>query len=88
MAPTSPSKNQIANAFKAANVLGIRTEDIKPVLKDLYNVFNKNWEYIEADNYRVLIDTYFESKENEVVPLDYFLLGLYVCIYVSVGNEL
>lgn len=66
MAPTSPSKNQIANAFKAANVLGIRTEDIKPVLKDLYNVFNKNWEYIEADNYRVLIDTYFESKENEV----------------------
>jgi hypothetical protein len=88
MAPTPPSKNQIANAYKAANVLGIRTEDIKPVLKDLYNVFNKNWEYIEADNYRVLIDTYFESKENEVVPLDYFLLGLYVCIYVSVGNEL
>lgn len=72
----APSKKQVANAYRAANALGIHKEDIKPVLQDLYKAFDKNWEHIEADNYRVLIDTYFDLKENKVVPLDYFLFFL------------
>ncbi|XP_062019052.1 histone-lysine N-methyltransferase SUVR4-like isoform X2 [Rosa rugosa] len=61
----APSKTQIANAFKASKALGISTEEIRPVLRDLYKSFHKNWEHIEADNYRVLFDRYFEMQENK-----------------------
>lgn len=74
----APSKKQVANAYRAANALGIHKEDIKPVLQDLYKAFDKNWEHIEADNYRVLIDSYFDLKENKAVPLYYFLFFLYI----------
>ncbi|KAL6219137.1 hypothetical protein ACLB2K_012343 [Fragaria x ananassa] len=61
----TPSKMQIANAFKAAKALRICTDEIRPVIRHLYKVFPKNWEHVEADNYRVLFDTYFEMKENK-----------------------
>ncbi|XP_050225811.1 histone-lysine N-methyltransferase SUVR4-like isoform X3 [Mercurialis annua] len=53
------------NAFKAAEALGIHREEVKPILKNLLSVFDRNWELIEADNYRALIDAYFDSKENK-----------------------
>ncbi|PRQ41680.1 putative histone-lysine N-methyltransferase chromatin remodeling SET family [Rosa chinensis] len=66
MAPTREQlREHLANAYKAANAVGISKEDIKPVLRRLYQAFDENWEPIEADNYRVLIDTYFELKEKE-----------------------
>lgn len=84
----TPSKMQIANAFKAAKALRICTDEIRPVIRHLYKVFPKNWEHVEADNYRVLFDTYFEMKENKVVSIDYFLFFIFAFVYVSFAKEL
>ncbi|KAI4350077.1 hypothetical protein L6164_010600 [Bauhinia variegata] len=56
---------RVVKAFKAMKALGISHEEVKPVLKELLRVYDKNWEPIEEDNYRTLIDAYFEFKEDE-----------------------
>lgn len=53
-------------AYDAMKDLGISKEEVKPVLRNLLKVYDKNWELIEDDNYRTLIDAYFESKEDKV----------------------
>ena len=53
-------------AFKATRALGIQDEEVKPVLLNLLKLFHMNWELIEAEDYRALIDAYFESKESKV----------------------
>ncbi|KAJ6434189.1 hypothetical protein OIU84_017824 [Salix udensis] len=52
-------------AFKATRALGIQDEEVKPVLLNLLKLFHMNWELIEAEDYRALIDAYFESKESK-----------------------
>uniref|UniRef100_A0A2C9VG59 SET domain-containing protein n=1 Tax=Manihot esculenta TaxID=3983 RepID=A0A2C9VG59_MANES len=56
---------RVYNAFKATRALGIPDEEVKPVLKKLLKVYDKNWELIEAEDYRALIDSYFELRETE-----------------------
>jgi len=51
-------------AFNATRALGIPDKEVKPVLKNLLKVFDNNWELIEEDNFRTLVDAYFELKEN------------------------
>ncbi|CAK7341179.1 unnamed protein product [Dovyalis caffra] len=53
------------NAFKATRALGIPDKEVKPVLLNLFQLFDGNWEPIEAEDYRALIDAYFESKESK-----------------------
>lgn len=60
------TRERASCAFKATRALGIRDEEVKPVLLNLLKLFDKNWELIEAEDYRALIDAYFESKESEV----------------------
>lgn len=62
MAPPNP---KALAAFKAMRALGIPAETIKPNLKKLYNLYDKNWSLIEEDNYRALADFIFESQEEE-----------------------
>lgn len=63
------TKERVYNAFKATRALGIPDEEVKPVLKKLLKVYDKNWELIEAEDYRALIDSYFELRETEVLLL-------------------
>lgn len=63
------TKVKIANAFHAMKNLGISEDKIKPVLKKLVKLYDKNWELIEAENYRALADAIFETEETEVRPL-------------------
>ncbi|KAM1692032.1 hypothetical protein FF1_033669 [Malus domestica] len=56
---------KVVNAFRVTRALGIPDAEIKPVLKGLLRMYDKKWELIEEDNYRTLIDAYFESKENK-----------------------
>lgn len=58
MAPSS----KIAKACKAMKVIGISEETVKPVLKNLLDLYNKNWKLIEDENYRVLIDAIFDHE--------------------------
>ncbi|GFZ13527.1 SET-domain containing protein lysine methyltransferase family protein [Actinidia rufa] len=59
MAPNA----RVVRAFRAMKVLGIPEEKVKPVLKDLVKLYDKNWELIEEENYRALADAIFEQEE-------------------------
>ncbi|XP_020210444.1 probable inactive histone-lysine N-methyltransferase SUVR1 [Cajanus cajan] len=56
---------RVINAYNAMSSLGISVEEVKPVLKRLLQLYQNNWELIEEDNYRTLIDAYFELKEED-----------------------
>lgn len=58
--PTNP---KVARAFRAMRDLGITEDKVKPVLKNLLKLYEKNWDYIEAENYRVLADAIFDNEE-------------------------
>ncbi|KAK9733792.1 hypothetical protein RND81_04G092800 [Saponaria officinalis] len=65
MAPVS--KDRVKAAFRAMKDIGITEDKTKPALKKLLKVFDKNWDAIEEENYRVLADAIFEYEENESV---------------------
>ncbi|GLT41305.1 hypothetical protein SLA2020_153800 [Shorea laevis] len=46
--------------------LGISEKTVKPVLKKLLKLYEKNWELIEAENYRALVDAIFEEEDAKV----------------------
>ncbi|KAL5996912.1 hypothetical protein ACLOJK_007836 [Asimina triloba] len=57
---------RVSKAVRAMNGLGISSEKVKPVLKNLLKVYDNNWELIEEENYRVLADSIFDYQEQEV----------------------
>ncbi|KAL6968934.1 hypothetical protein U1Q18_020398 [Sarracenia purpurea var. burkii] len=57
---------RVAKAFRAMRVLGITEEKVKPVLKNLLKLYDKNWELIEEENYRALADAIFDQEEAQV----------------------
>lgn len=63
---TMAPNTHVKRAFKAMNDLGITDAQVKPVLKNLLTLYDKNWELIAEDNYRVLADAIFDSQESQV----------------------
>ncbi|XP_042048473.1 probable inactive histone-lysine N-methyltransferase SUVR2 isoform X1 [Salvia splendens] len=59
------TKAKVASAFRAMKDLGISDTLVKPVLKNLLKLYDKNWELIEEENYRALADAIFERQEAE-----------------------
>ncbi|GAB2272439.1 hypothetical protein Dimus_007265 [Dionaea muscipula] len=62
-------KPEYLRAFRAFRALGVPHRTVAPVLKDLLQLFNYNWAFIEADQYQVLADAIFDcpkSKDIEV----------------------
>lgn len=57
---------KVAAAFRAMKDIGVKEDKVKPVLKKLLKLYDKNWQLIEEENYRVLADAVFEEDENEV----------------------
>ncbi|RRT51478.1 hypothetical protein B296_00027503 [Ensete ventricosum] len=57
--------------------IGIPTQMAKPVLKNLLKVYENNWEYIEAENYRVLADAILDMQESQEKVL---------CLTYCIGN--
>ncbi|XP_031373109.1 probable inactive histone-lysine N-methyltransferase SUVR2 isoform X2 [Punica granatum] len=57
---------KVKAAFSAMKILGISEDKVKPVLKKLLKVYDKNWELIEEENYRALIDAIFDEDDNKV----------------------
>ncbi|CAN8267660.1 unnamed protein product [Cochlearia groenlandica] len=60
----------IKKAFAAMNVLGIDNAQVKPVLKNLLTLYDKNWELIAEDNYRALADAIFDGQETQFAEED------------------
>lgn len=50
----------------AMRSLGITEDKVKPVLKKLLKLYDRNWELIEEENYRALADAIFEADDNKV----------------------
>ncbi|XLR67272.1 hypothetical protein S83_017944 [Arachis hypogaea] len=57
---------KVVAAYRAMANLGIHESKVKPVLKKLLKLYDKNWELIEEENYRALADAIFEEEENPV----------------------
>lgn len=72
---------RVVKAFAVTRALGLHDEEVRPVLKKLLQVYEKNWELIEEDNYRTLVDAFFELKEKEVNLLTHILFSLGVSCY-------
>ncbi|KAL5792685.1 hypothetical protein ACOSP7_001279 [Xanthoceras sorbifolium] len=58
---------RVARAFKAMKAIGITETKVKPVLKKLLKLYEKNWELIEEENYRVLADAIFDEEDDAKV---------------------
>lgn len=58
-------RERAVRAVNAMKAIGIIDEQVKPLLLNLLELFNWNWEHIEAEDYRALKDTYFDFKENQ-----------------------
>ncbi|RZC48397.1 hypothetical protein C5167_041345 [Papaver somniferum] len=54
---------RVAMAFSAMKEIGLSEKKVKPVLKNLLRVYDKNWELIEDENYRVLADAILDYQE-------------------------
>lgn len=57
---------RVQAAYRAMKALGISETTVKPVLKNLLRLYEKNWELIEEENYRALADAIFEYEETKV----------------------
>ncbi|CAL1382580.1 unnamed protein product [Linum trigynum] len=63
------------------SAIGLSADEVKPVLLQLLKASEKNWDYIEADNYQVLVQTFWELQEAKLAEdekkgnKDDFLLG-------------
>ena len=57
---------RVLAAYRAMRALGIAEATVKPVLKNLLRLYEKNWELIEEENYRALADAIFEYEETKV----------------------
>jgi hypothetical protein len=66
---------RVAAAFRAMRDIGIKEDKVKPVLKKLLKLYDKNWELIEEENYRALADAIFEEEDN-VVQFSLLLLRI------------
>ncbi|KAH1192043.1 Histone-lysine N-methyltransferase SUVR4 [Glycine max] len=87
---------RVIKAYNAMRSLGISDEEVKPVLKNLLQLYDRNWELIEEDNYRTLIDAYFELKEAKSVewcnvelhpPVRGAVVAAYHAVEVLAGTE-
>jgi len=77
-AETMAPNLHIKKAFMAMRAMGIEDARVKPVLKNLLALYEKNWELIAEDNYRVLADAIFDSHEDQV---SFFVLSLIYCFF-------
>lgn len=77
---------RVAAAFRAMRDIGIEKDKVRPVLKNLVKLYDKNWELIEQENYRVLADAIFEEEDAKVqIPLLYLRINM-VCFFSYMIN--
>lgn len=62
----SRSKDRAVKAMAAMSDMGFPLAKTKAVLKQLLKTCENDWKYIEAENYRLLVEAIFESDEPEV----------------------
>nr|GEW15878.1 hypothetical protein [Tanacetum cinerariifolium] len=80
MAPNS----RVVKAFRARRYLGIREKKTKPVLKNLFRIYEYNWDLIEEEDYRALADAIFYSENTLACLQNFFFI---VCASVHIYEK-
>ncbi|XP_010522544.1 PREDICTED: probable inactive histone-lysine N-methyltransferase SUVR2 [Tarenaya hassleriana] len=62
-----PPNPNIKRAFEAMKCLGFEEKTVRPVLKNLLKLYDKNWELISEDNFRALAEAILDNQETEVI---------------------
>lgn len=62
----SMSSSKHERAYKTMEALGYSQEAVEPVLKSLLNLYEQNWQHIEDEQYKVLVDAILEKQESKV----------------------
>ena len=84
---------QVCKAFQAMAAIGLSEQQVKPVLKNLLKLYNKDWSLIEAEEYRALADAIFEAEDAKVFYIYIIFLPfvrhsisilVYYCFYVLI----
>jgi len=76
---------KVVAAFRAMSCLGIEEHKVKPVLKKLLKLYDKNWELIEQENYRALADAIFDEDDNQVYNYTIScinMLCIWFCLFI------
>lgn len=76
---------KVVAAFRAMSCLGIEEHKVKPVLKKLLKLYDKNWELIEEENYRALADAIFDEDDNQVYNYTISCINM-LCIWFCLFN--
>ncbi|MCD9644979.1 hypothetical protein HAX54_033607 [Datura stramonium] len=61
----APTNSKVAKAYEAMKVFGYTEKVVKPVLRNLLNLYGGNWKLIEDENYSVLLETIIDSEESK-----------------------
>lgn len=75
-----PKNSKIAKACRAMKGFDISEVETKAALKQLLEVYEDNWDFIEADDYKELFNFIVPDKkklDEEVYILYYFLCVIY-----------
>ncbi|XP_071699950.1 probable inactive histone-lysine N-methyltransferase SUVR2 [Rutidosis leptorrhynchoides] len=62
MAPKRLNRKKVEKACKAMKTFMVSEETVESTLKQLLEVYDNNWTYIEEENYRVLVDAIFDCE--------------------------
>ncbi|ONK63915.1 uncharacterized protein A4U43_C07F20230 [Asparagus officinalis] len=58
-----PPPPRARTALQAMKSIGFSSKEAAPILRKLLEVYENNWEYIEDNDYQVLIDSILEAQE-------------------------
>ncbi|CAN4120658.1 unnamed protein product [Withania somnifera] len=64
------SNSKVTKACEAMKVFGYSEKVVKPILRNLLNLYNKKWELIEDENYFVLLESIMDSEESKKALLE------------------
>uniref|UniRef100_A0A453D1P5 WIYLD domain-containing protein n=1 Tax=Aegilops tauschii subsp. strangulata TaxID=200361 RepID=A0A453D1P5_AEGTS len=65
MASSKVCKERFDAAVTYLGAIGIQRETVSPVLTNLLELYDHNWEFIEADDFRVLTDAIFDEPDRK-----------------------
>lgn len=74
-------REKVRRAYNAMECLGVSAKNVKPALKRLLKLYDKNWQLIEEDNYRTLADAIFEYEDDEVYVL--FIVNFVITLHFA-----
>ncbi|KAJ4821936.1 hypothetical protein Tsubulata_042933 [Turnera subulata] len=58
-------KEKVLKALETTRALNLPDKEVLDVLKQLWKVFDKKWDLIEAEGYRALVDAFFEKRQRK-----------------------